>query len=222
MDPHPRSHHVLLQTSHSQVWSLGPADTRGAICTQGQDIKVLNAFTEILLAQPNFVNQVNWCQCQRRFIFYSKNVINCWPWTKSAFYNIYRLLLFTLAAEFTLYISYIPNPFHLAHYRICPWGELSLFSPCPRHTHTGRAITHVVTPAVTHINHIPPGGEQKHLELENVLKLRKVNWFISSILELISCPCTFSFLLPWSCPFSSFSSLPSFLIMLRWSEMSCC
>lgn len=74
----------------------------------------------------------------------------------------------TWAQQFKLHISYFPNPFR--RYSICPWGELSPSSPCQRHTHTGRIITHSVPPGVTHIYHIPPGGERKHLELRNVIK----------------------------------------------------
>lgn len=38
---------MLLQTSHSQVRSLGPADACGTVRTQGRDRKVVKALTEI-------------------------------------------------------------------------------------------------------------------------------------------------------------------------------
>lgn len=37
MDQQPGPHHVFLQTGHRQVWGLGPAVARGAVCAQGGD-----------------------------------------------------------------------------------------------------------------------------------------------------------------------------------------
>lgn len=200
MDPHPGAHHVLLQTSHSQVRSLGPADARGTVCTQGRDRNVVKALTEISFPCPvkHTHNQTDWVSEVIHFLLW-KLMINKPLAVIHISFPQHRLLLLLLtsAAEFTLHISNIPNPFHLALYRICPQGEPSLFSPCPRRTHTGRAITHMVTPVVAHISR----GEKKHLELDLCWK------------STDSCPSPVTYFhINW----------PLFLSRHRWSEMSCC
>ncbi len=133
------------------------------------------------LTQSNFSTRVDGCQCQRRFIFCFLKTCDTQPVGREPNQMLHCRLLqdlpcshpsdclapppFTLAAQFRLHIISISQ----IHFTQPSTASLpGVNCPCPllargtqththKHTRTSRVITYVVTPGVTHINHVPPG-----------------------------------------------------------------
>ena len=144
MDRHSGSHHVLLQTCHRQVWSVGPADTCGWFCAQGKN----RVWFFFFFLSDKLFDPCRWVSEPEAFHFLLwKHVTNKPVGCEPMFYNrplqylppslpadCFAPPALTWAPQFKLHISYFPNPSR--RYSIRPWGELSPSSPCQRRTHT--------------------------------------------------------------------------------------
>lgn len=200
MDQQPRAHHVLLQTGHCQVWSLGPANTRGAVCAQGRDRKYISEIS---------VKQFTPCRSGSVLVVFLFPALKTRPQmapkapflpftTSAASYRLPRANFPLPRLQHINYISLISqNNFPPALHSIGPPGE-----PSPRGTRTHRQgrYSHGNTANDSYKAHTSR-GEGQHLEHKIVLKhltSSRVNaqWFTSSPHELP--PPLFIILTLWS------------------------